>query len=74
MGVAAGLMQGRTGAFAERMQGRHLYVLRYSVSVFGNLASMLIAMLGLLGQSNGYRTIVAIARNNDKGHYLKATE
>ena len=25
MGVAAGLMQGRTGAFAEQMQGRHLW-------------------------------------------------
>ena len=23
--VAAGLMQGRTGAFAERMQGQHLW-------------------------------------------------
>jgi hypothetical protein len=25
MGVAAELMQGRTGTFAERMQGRHLW-------------------------------------------------
>ena len=56
-------MQGQTGVFAERMQGRHLYVLGYSASVFGNLASMLIAMLGLSGHSNGYRTTVAVARN-----------
>ena len=25
MGVTTGLMQGQTGAFAERMQGRHLW-------------------------------------------------
>ena len=57
-------MQGQTGVFAERMQGRHLYVLGYSVSVFGNSASMLIAMLGLSGHINGYQTTVAVARNN----------
>jgi hypothetical protein len=34
-GVTVRLMQGRTGVFAERMQGRHLYVLGYSASVFG---------------------------------------
>ena len=61
-GVAAGLMQGQTGVFAEWMQGRHLYVLGYSASVFGNLVSMLIATLGLSGHSNGYRAIVAMAR------------
>ena len=54
-GVAAGLMQGRTGVFAERMQGQHLYILGYSASVFGNSVSMLIATLGLSGHSNGYR-------------------
>src|SRR5580692_9379225 len=63
MGVAAGLMQGRTGVFAERMQGRHLYVLRYSASVFSNSVSMLIATLGLSGHSNGYRATVAVVRN-----------
>ena len=63
--VTAGLMQGQAGVFAERMQGRHLYVLGYSASVFGNSASMLIAMLGLSGHSNGYRTTVAMARNRN---------
>jgi hypothetical protein len=62
-GVIAGLMQGRTGVFAERMQGRHLYVLGYSASVFGNSVSMLIATLGLSGHSNGYRATVAVIRN-----------
>ena len=64
IGVAAGLMQGRTGVFAERMQGQHLYVLGYSASVFSNSVSMLIVALGLSGQSNGYRATVAVARNN----------
>src|SRR5580692_6251561 len=64
MGVTAGLMQGRTGVFAEWMQRRLLYVLGYSASVFGNSVSMLIAALGLLGHSNGYQATVAIARNN----------
>jgi hypothetical protein len=63
-GVITGLIQGRTGIFAEWMQGRHLYVLRYSVSVFGNLVSMLIVTLGLLGYSNGYQTTVAMIRNS----------
>jgi len=62
-GIIAGLMQGRTGVFTERMQGRHLYVLGYSVSVFGNSVSMLIAMLGLSGHSNGYQATVAVIRN-----------
>jgi hypothetical protein len=62
-GVIARLMQRRTGVFAERMQGRHLYVLRYLASVFGNSVSMLIATLGLLGHSNGYQATVAMARN-----------
>ena len=65
-GVTAGLMQGWTGVFVERMQGRLLYVLGYSASVFGNLVSMLIAMLGLSGHSNGYRATVAVARNSGK--------
>ena len=63
MGIAAGLMQGRIGVFAERMQGRHLYILGYSASVFGNSVSMLIATLGLSGHSNGYQATVAMARN-----------
>jgi hypothetical protein len=63
-GVIAGLMQGRTGVFAEWMQGRHLYVLGYLASVFGNSVSMLIATLGLSGYSNGYRATVAVIRNN----------
>ena len=62
--VIAGLMQGQTEVFAERMQGQHLYILGYSASVFGNSASMLIVMLGLSGHSNGYRTTVAVARNS----------
>jgi hypothetical protein len=53
-GVIAGLMQGRTGVFAEWMQGRHLYVLGYLASVFGNSVSMFIVTLGLSGYSNGY--------------------
>ena len=61
--VAVGLMQGWTGVFAEWMQGWLLYVLGYLVSVFGNSVSMLIAMLGLSGHSNGYRATVAMARN-----------
>jgi hypothetical protein len=63
MEVTAGLMQGRTGVFPERMQERHLYVLRYSASVFGNSVSMLIAMLCLSGYSNGYWATVAMAHN-----------
>jgi hypothetical protein len=63
-GVIAGLMQGQTEVFAERMQGRHLYVLGYSASVFGNSVSMLIATLGLSGHSNEYRATVAVIRNN----------
>jgi hypothetical protein len=62
-GVIAELMQGRTGVFAERMQGWYLYVLGYLVSVFGNLVSILIATLGLLGHSNGYRATVAVIHN-----------
>ena len=62
--VTVGLMQGQIGVFAEQMQGWHLYVLGYSASVFGNSASMLIAMLGLSGHNNGYRTTVAVARNS----------
>jgi hypothetical protein len=57
-------MQGLTGVFAEWMQGRHLYVLGYLTSVFGNSVSMLIATLGLSGHSNGYWAIVAVAHNN----------
>ena len=69
-GVTAGLMQGRTEVFAERMQGWHLYVLRYSASIFGNSVSMLIAALGLSGHSNGYRATVAVARNNQLQHHM----
>ena len=65
IGVTAGLIQEQTGVFAERMQGWHLYVLRYSVSVFGKSASMLITMLGLSGYSNGYQATIIIARNTN---------
>jgi hypothetical protein len=61
--VIAGLMQGRTGVFAEQMQGRYLYVLRYSASVFSNSVSMLIATLSLSGHNNGYQATVAIVHN-----------
>jgi hypothetical protein len=63
IGVIAGLMQGRTGVFAERMQEQHLYVLRYSASVFSNSVSMLIVMLGLSGYNNRYRATVAVICN-----------
>ena len=61
--ITAGLIQEQTGVFAKRMQGRHLYILRYSANIFGNSASILIAILGLSGYSNGYQATVAIARN-----------
>jgi hypothetical protein len=61
--VIAGLMQGRTGVFAERMQRWHLYILGYLASIFDNSVSMLIATLGLSGYSNGYQATVAVARN-----------
>jgi hypothetical protein len=63
IGVIVGLIQGWTGVFAEWMQGQHLYILGYLVSVFGNLVSMLITMLGLSGYSNGYQAIVAMICN-----------
>jgi hypothetical protein len=40
-----------------------LFVLGYLASVFGNLASILIAMLVLSGHSNGYQVTVAIIHN-----------
>jgi hypothetical protein len=61
--VIAGLMQGRTEVFAERMQEQHLYVLRYSASIFGNSVSVLIATLGLSGHSNMYWATVAVICN-----------
>jgi hypothetical protein len=63
-GVIVGLMQRQTGVFAEQMQERHLYVLGYSVSVFGNSVSMLIATLDLLGYNNRYRATVAVIYNS----------
>jgi hypothetical protein len=45
------------------MQGQHLYILRYLVSIFNNLESILIVTLGLLGYSNGYQTTVAMIHN-----------
>jgi len=63
-GVIVGLMQRQTGIFAEQMQERHLYVLGYSVSVFGNSVSMLIATLDLLGYNNRYRATVAVIYNS----------
>ena len=68
MGVTAGLMQGWTGAFTERMQGRHLW------SAFGNSVSMPIAALGLSGHCNGYRATVAVICNNIYGHKGLVTE
>jgi hypothetical protein len=62
-GVIVGLMQGQTGIFAEWMQGQYLYVLGYLASVFGNSVSMLIAMLGLSGNSNGYWATIAVICN-----------
>jgi hypothetical protein len=64
IGVIAGLIQGRSGAFAEWMQEWHLYILRYSVSIFSNSASILIVTLGLLGYSNGYQATVAVICNS----------
>jgi hypothetical protein len=64
-GVIVRLMQGWIGVFAERIQGWHLYVLRYSASVFSNSVSMLIATLGLSGHSNEYWAIVAVIRNTN---------
>ena len=46
------------------MQGWHLYVFEYSVSVFSNSVSMLIVTLGLLGYSNSYQATVTMAHNN----------
>ena len=69
-GVTAGLIQGQAGVFAEQMQERHLYVLGYSASVFGNSVSILIMMLGLLGHSNRYRTTVAVAHNSNPLSYM----
>jgi hypothetical protein len=62
-GVIAELIQEQTGVFAEQMQGWHLYVLGYSVSIFSNSMSMLIVTLGLLGHSNRYRATVAMICN-----------
>jgi hypothetical protein len=63
IGVIVELMQGQTGVFAEWMQGRYLYVLSYSASVFNNSVSMLIMTLGLSSHSNGYQATVAMIRN-----------
>jgi hypothetical protein len=65
-GVIVGLMQGRTGVFAEWMQGQHLYVLEYLARVFSNSVSMLITMLGLSGHSNGYQATVAMICNSNQ--------
>jgi len=62
-GIIAGLMQGWTGVFAEQMQEWHLYILRYSASIFGNSVSILIVMLGLLGHSNEYWATIAVIHN-----------
>jgi hypothetical protein len=68
-GVFAEQMQGLTGIFAERIQGWYLYVLRYSASVFGNSASMLIVMLDLSSYSNGYQATVAVTYNRNPDQY-----
>jgi hypothetical protein len=78
MGVTVGLMQGRIGVFAEWMQRRHLYVLRYLASVFSNLASILIVTLSLLGYNNEYQVTVAMTHNrgcciDGGGYYIGET-
>jgi hypothetical protein len=64
IGVITGLMQGQIEVFAKQMYKWHLYILGYSVSIFSNSMSMLIATLGLSGHSNGYQAIVVMIRNN----------
>ena len=59
-GVAAGLMQGRIGAFVEQMQGGFC---RYLASAFSNLVSIPIVALGLSGHCNGYRATVSMIYN-----------
>jgi hypothetical protein len=56
-------MQRWTGVFAEQMQGWHLYVLGYLVSIFSNLVSMLIVALDLSDYYNGYQATVAVVCN-----------
>jgi hypothetical protein len=68
-GVIVGLMQEQIGVFAEQMQGQHLYILRYLVSIFSNLVSMLITILGLLGYSNEYQVTVAVFCNKAPLHH-----
>jgi hypothetical protein len=58
------LMQEQTEVFAEQMQGWHLYVLGYLVSVFSNSASILITTLDLLGHSNRYQATIAVICNS----------
>jgi hypothetical protein len=71
--VIAGLIQKWTEVFTEWMQRWHLYVLGYSVSIFGNSVSMLIATLGLSDYSNGYQATIAMTRNiKDDGRRLKS--
>jgi hypothetical protein len=76
MGVIVELIQGRTeifaewiqrqiGVFTEWMQGRYLYVLRYLVSIFSNLASILITMLGLSDYSNRHQATIAMTHNKN---------
>jgi len=63
-GVIIELMQGQIEVFAEWIQGWHLYILRYSASVFGNSVSVLIVMLVLSGHSNRYRVTIAMTCNS----------
>jgi hypothetical protein len=57
-------MQEWIEVFAEWIQERHLYVLRYLASVFSNSVSILIVILGLSGYSNRYWTTVTVIHNS----------
>jgi hypothetical protein len=52
--VTVRLIQGWTRVFTEQIQGWYLYILGYLASIFSNSVSILIAILGLSGYSNGY--------------------
>jgi hypothetical protein len=70
MGVIIELIQGQTKVFAEQMQGQHLYVLEYSVSVFGNSANIFITILGSSGHSNKYQTTITITHNTRPDYFF----
>jgi len=63
IGITAELMQGQIGVFTEQIKEQHLYVLRYSVSIFSNSVSILIVILGLSSYNNRYWATIAMAYN-----------